>query len=195
MTSRSPTIGTPLPKLSVIPDSPSKDAPETPASVVPFPAPQTFEIVPPLHGILLRLLTPQNPQSGSSGVHEDHAGLSGPSGDSQSQTHPTAPNISNGHSTDPSAAHLIPDLSAQGSNGPPALNVKDLPTATSSVKVRIQKARAVVEALPDVDRSVEEQQAEITELEDRIARLHAVISDFGNRAREAPQEQMEITHD
>jgi hypothetical protein len=60
--------------------------------------------------------------------------------------------------------------------------VKDLPTQTSSVKIRIQKARAVVEGLPDVQRSVDEQQREIAELEDRVARLRSVIADFGSRA-------------
>jgi hypothetical protein len=57
-----------------------------------------------------------------------------------------------------------------------------LPTEASSIKIRIQKAHAVVESLPDIGRSVAEQEQEIEELEDRIARLNAVLSDFGKRA-------------
>ncbi|EPS30012.1 hypothetical protein PDE_04962 [Penicillium oxalicum 114-2] len=192
MASRSPTIGTPLPKFSVIPDSPHKDVPETPAPV-PFPAPQTFEIIPPLHSILLRLLSPQNAQTETGGVDAHNAGLPESSADPQSQTHQAPSTLSAGDNSNSAAAQTIPDMSAQDSSGLPALNVKDLPTATSSVRIRIQKARAVVETLPDVSRTVEEQQAEIAELEDRIAHLHAVISDFGHRAQQAHPGHAETT--
>lgn len=39
-----------------------------------------------------------------------------------------------------------------------------------------------MEGLPDVHRSVADQQKEIEELEDHVARLRSVISDFGSRA-------------
>lgn len=90
----------------------------------------------------------------------------------------TPSNASHGAST----SHPVTDIPALGPNAHPPLDIKDLPTATSSVKIRIQKARGVVEGLPDVHRSVEEQQKEIDELEDRVARLRSVISDFGSRA-------------
>ncbi|KAJ5523074.1 hypothetical protein N7513_012618 [Penicillium frequentans] len=150
MASRSPTAATPLPKSSVAPESPSKDATEPP-QIVPFPSPQTFEIIPPLHGGL-----------GASEAHQ------------QDQQAPSSGN--NGTSQ---AVQEVPTLDP---NAHPPLDVKDLPTQTSSVKIRIQKARAVVEGLPDVQRSVEEQQREIAELEDRVARLRSVITDFGSRA-------------
>lgn len=73
-------------------------------------------------------------------------------------------------------------VAALGSNAPSPLDVKDLPTAASSIKIRIQKARSVVDGLPDVHRSVEEQEQEIEELEERIAKLKEAISEFGRRA-------------
>ena len=36
--------------------------------------------------------------------------------------------------------------------------------------------------LPDISRSVEEQEVEIQELEEKIGRLKAVVKDFGRRA-------------
>lgn len=191
MASRSPTAATPLPKSSAVPESPLKDACETP-DTVPFPPPQTFEIIPPLHGILLRLLSPKPAQAGPTGVPEDTAGTLGVSTDAQAQ-HQQAPTSIPGDNNNPATSQAIPEVPVHDSNGVPPLDVKDLPTATSSVRIRIQKARAVVEALPDVDRSVEEQQAEIAELEDRVARLRAVISDFGNRAKKPHEGRVEIT--
>lgn len=77
---------------------------------------------------------------------------------------------------------MTADVGVLGSNAPPPLDVKDLPTEANSIKIRIQKARTVVESLPDVHRSVAEQEREIEELEDRIARLRSVIAEFGRRA-------------
>ncbi|KAJ5629068.1 hypothetical protein N7490_011296 [Penicillium lividum] len=163
MAARSPTAATPLPKSSVAPESPSKDATESPQTV-PFPSPQTFEIIPPLHGILLRLLS----QKGPSG-----RGAPGEAPGAPGQQTPG----NNG-----STSQAVPEVPTLDPNAHPPLDVKDLPIQTSSVKIRIQKARAVVEGLPDIHRSVEEQQNEIAELEDRVARLQSVIADFGSRA-------------
>ncbi|KAF3387128.1 hypothetical protein F1880_000385 [Penicillium rolfsii] len=184
MASRSPTAATPLPKSLAVPESPSKDASETPATV-PFPPPQTFEIIPPLHGILLRLLSPK---PAPTGVSEETTGALRASADAQAQDQQAPSSIPN-----PATSQAIPEVPVHDSNGIPPLDVKDLPTATSSVRIRIQKARAVVEALPDGDRSVEEQHTEIAELEDRVARLRAVISDFGNRAKKPHEGRVEIT--
>ncbi|KAJ5920792.1 hypothetical protein N7466_009118 [Penicillium verhagenii] len=174
MASRSPTAATPLPKSSVAPESPSKHATEQPQPV-PFPSPQTFEIIPPLHGILLRLLSQKSSPGGNAGVSGEAPGVLGASEAHQQDQVP-----SNGNAGATSQA--VPDVPTLNHNAHPPLDVKDLPTQTSSVRIRIQKARVVVEALPDIHRSVEEQQREITELEDRVARLRSVITDFGSRA-------------
>ncbi|KAJ5390130.1 uncharacterized protein N7496_001198 [Penicillium cataractarum] len=191
MASRSPTAATPLPKSSAAPESP-KDASDTP-DTVPFPPPQTFEIIPPLHGILLRLLSPKPAQAAPTGVSGETAGAPGASVDAQGQHQQAPSSIPGADNNNPATSQAIPEVTLHDSNGVPPLDVKDLPTATSSVRIRIQKARAVVEALPDVDRSVEEQQEEMTELEDRISRLRSVIADFGGRARKPHEGRLEIT--
>ncbi|KAJ5130603.1 uncharacterized protein N7515_006642 [Penicillium bovifimosum] len=170
MASRSPTVGTPLLKSSVAPETPSKDATAPAPQTVPFPSPQTFEIIPPLHGILSRLFSPKGDEAGSSGAPGETTEAPGAS-QAQSQQAP---------SSVPSGA--VPGVPVLNPSANPSLDVKTLPTATSSVRIRIQKARTVVEGLPDVHRSVEDQQMEIAELEDRLRRLRSVISDFGNRA-------------
>jgi len=45
----------------------------------------------------------------------------------------------------------------------------------SSIRSRIRRARAAVEALPDVDRTVEEQEDEIKLLQERITKQTAVL--------------------
>ncbi|KAJ5468042.1 hypothetical protein N7475_005794 [Penicillium sp. IBT 31633x] len=176
MASRSPTVGTPLLKSSVAPETPSKDTPTPAPQTVPFPSPQTFEIIPPLHGILSRLLSSKGHQTGLSGASGDTTGASG-----ASQAHNQQ--ASDGNNDNPSSSHAVPDVAVPDPSAHPPLDVKNLPTETSSVKIRIQKARTVVEGLPDVHRSVHDQQREIAELEHRVRRLRSVISDFGVRAR------------
>ncbi|BCS03381.1 RNA polymerase II mediator complex middle subunit MED9 [Aspergillus luchuensis] len=194
MASRSPTAVTPLPKSSVAPETPMvRDAPANPQAV-PFPSPQTFDIVPPLHGLLSRLLSPPTNAAGvSNGVRaaDDPTGAGAPTGppsgtpgqpQSQQQAGAENTNTAGVLGTVPSAGPGGAEISGLGSNSSPALDIKDLPTEVSSIKIRIQKAQAVVENLPDVDRSVADQEEEIEELEDRIAKLKSVIADFGQMA-------------
>lgn len=217
MASRSPAAVTPLPKLSSAPQTPivrdTTAAPSTVPQLVPFPPPQTFDIIPPLHGLLLRLLAPQPNTEGVSNdtrAAEDPAVATAPTGATstaagQSQSHPqhqqsAAGNQNNdGHGVMPTASSAAPgsasaaaEIAALSSNAPPPLDIKDLPTEASSIKIRIQKAQAVVESLPDVQRSVVEQEREIKELEHRISRLKSVISDFGRRADSAKTEKTAI---
>lgn len=185
MTSRSPTAATPLPKSSSVPQSPWKELPPPSASPnqpVPFPPPQTFDFLPQLHGLLLRLLAPPTNSGGpSSGrVGEDAAAPSGPSTAGPSQTQ--QPQENNNVAPQVAPGTIAAEIAALGPNAPPPLDAKDLPTEASSIKIRIQKAQAVVDGLPDVHRSVEDQELEIDELEDRIAKLKSAISEFGRRA-------------
>ena len=66
---------------------------------------------------------------------------------------------------------------------PPPLSPKDLATEAAAVKIQIQKARALVESLPDVDRTVQEQEQEIQELEERIRAQKAVLRRIGEAGR------------
>ncbi|CEL07453.1 hypothetical protein ASPCAL10610 [Aspergillus calidoustus] len=193
MSSRSPTAITPGPKSSA-PDTPVvRDAPTTPQAV-PFPPPQTFDFIPPLHGLILRLLSPQT--SGEGATNAQGAGGNDESGPGQGQSQPqptsgvgndssTAELLGAVSSSAPGPTSAAADIAALGSNLSPPLDIKNLPKEVSSIKIRIQKAQAVVENLPDVDRTVTEQEMEIQELEDRILRLKSVISDFGRRANNA----------
>jgi hypothetical protein len=173
-------VGTPLPKPSVAPETPEKDAPAAPQTV-PFPSPQTFEIIPPLHGILLRLLSPKDSSIGASGAPGNGTEAQTESNQAQSQQLPSSVTdaVNNDHTT---ASQVVPEGSLVDSSAHPPLDVKNLPTETSSVKIRIQKARTVAEGLPDVHRTVEDQQKEIAELETHMTRLRSVISEFGTRA-------------
>ena len=181
MASRSPTAMTPLPKSSVAPESPAQDATALPQTV-PFPPPQTFEIIPPLHGILLRLLSQKAPANTTGRAPGDTTGVSGTSTDAHTQDQQGPSDIPGNRTNVSTVSQIMAESSSLNPNVPSSLDLKTLPTETSSVKIRIQKARAVVEGLPDVHRSVDEQQKEIDELEDRVARLRSVIADFGAKA-------------
>ncbi|KAK4611907.1 hypothetical protein CLAFUW4_13009 [Fulvia fulva] len=63
------------------------------------------------------------------------------------------------------------------------LNPKDLPTAALDIKSRVRGAQREVEKLPDIDRTVEEQDEEIRELEEKIAKQHAMLSRLGEVAK------------
>ncbi|KAL2835014.1 RNA polymerase II transcription mediator complex subunit 9-domain-containing protein [Aspergillus cavernicola] len=195
MASRSPTAVTPGPKASA-PDTPMiNDTPATPQAV-PFPPPQTFDFIPPLHGLILRLLSPQTTVEGPNGQGSGNDGTGSGQGLSQQQQITSAVGNDNSNvellaavsSSGPGPTSVAADI-ALGSSLPPPLDIKNLPTEVSSIKIRIQKAQAVVEGLPDVHRTVAEQDKEIRDLEDRIARLQSVISDFGRRANNASSEE------
>ncbi|MCJ1291603.1 hypothetical protein MMC34_003148 [Xylographa carneopallida] len=64
-----------------------------------------------------------------------------------------------------------------------ALAPKELATEAASIKIKIQKARAAVQALPDVQRSVSEQRAEIGELEKRIRAQRGVLWEVAEAGR------------
>lgn len=104
----------------------------SPSPSLTLPPPQTFDIIPPLHGLLSRLLV----------AATEYTTTSTP------------------------------------------LSAKDLGSEASAIKIKIQKARAAVEALPDVDRTVQEQELEIRELEDRIEGLKKVLNSVAARGRQ-----------
>lgn len=192
MASRSPTAATPLPKSSAAPESPAEDATTSPETV-PFPPPQTFDIIPPLHGILLRLLSQKGASNEAGGAPGGAPGASGTAADAQTQGQQASSSTPGGGNNNTAQSQATGEVPILDPNANPPLDIKHLPTATSSVKIRIQKARGIVEGLPDVHRTVEEQQTEIDELEDRIARLRSVIADFGSRAGMSQTDRTQLT--
>ncbi len=78
----------------------------------------------------------------------------------------------------------LPSTAAGGANG--TLGFKGLPAATDNLKHKLQRARVAVRSLPDISRSIKQQEAEIEELEAlktrqmaQLAALKEVGLDFG----------------
>jgi hypothetical protein len=92
----------------------------------------------------------------------------------------------NGVSTSPLAAAptTSPALTTTTSNeASQPLELKDLPAAIYPLKQKIQKAReAVSVGMVDVDRSIDEQEREIRELEARCTLLKSRLGELGVRA-------------
>lgn len=64
---------------------------------------------------------------------------------------------------------------SQAASGTGPLTIKDIPVATDQLKHKLQKARAQVKELPDIERSTAEQEEEIRELEERVGRQRDVL--------------------
>ncbi|KIX00702.1 uncharacterized protein Z518_09767 [Rhinocladiella mackenziei CBS 650.93] len=150
---------------------PSASPPSHP-DVPPFPSPSTFSILPDIYLLIARLnilqtgggqQTSQNPPSSSQSQSQPQT---------QAQTQPTS---------QPSAASTSTTPTPHLHTGPP-LDLKDLPAQVYPIKQRLAKARAAVSALPDVERSVEEQEAEIRELERTVALLKRRLGKLGEIA-------------
>lgn len=188
-------------KISSTPDIAPTSPPTLPTgqattaqAAVPFPSPQTFDFLPPLHALILRLLSPTNTSASTAAAAATtqstiggNASVGGVVVASQTETgSQTQQKQSQSQHLKPASHSQIgggaTDSATPSSNLPPPLEAKDLFTAASAIRIRIQKARAVVEGLPDVDRTTEEQDDEIEELMARITSLRSVIADFGRRA-------------
>ena len=61
---------------------------------------------------------------------------------------------------------------------------QNLPIATDNLKHKLLKARAAVRTLPDMDRTADEQDAEIAELEAKILRQRRVLDDLKTKGIE-----------
>lgn len=75
----------------------------------------------------------------------------------------------------PGGSALTPTSAAAAAAAGKKLTFKDVPGATDGIKHKLQKAREQVRALPDMERTVGEQQGEIEELEARIERQTALL--------------------
>lgn len=75
----------------------------------------------------------------------------------------------------PSSALPPTPSPTQAANGTGPLTIKDIPAATDQLKHKLQRARAQVKELPDIERSTAEQDEEIRELEERIVKQRDVL--------------------
>ncbi|KAK6363022.1 hypothetical protein TWF730_000471 [Orbilia blumenaviensis] len=57
----------------------------------------------------------------------------------------------------------------------PPIEPKDVDSECSRIRIKIQKARAVLNDLPDITRSIEQQEAEMKALEEKIRRQREVL--------------------
>ncbi|KAI5288419.1 hypothetical protein KEM54_005227 [Ascosphaera aggregata] len=138
---------------------------ETEQSPVPFPPPQVFDILPQLHDLLARLITP----TASSQTPVPNLGLTGGEPLLSGPGNPVAA-VGGAGSTVGSAT------------GGLSIDPKALQIESAAIRRRLQRAQAAVEGLPDMHRSVDEQESEIEAVERRIARLKEVLADFGTRS-------------
>ncbi|KAF2157715.1 hypothetical protein K461DRAFT_290005 [Myriangium duriaei CBS 260.36] len=120
-----------------------------------LPAPQSFDILPPLHALLARL---------EPGLENYTA----------SPSAPLVTGVDPGHSN-------LPGSGTDGTGQPP-LAYKDAPVAAGFLKARIRKTLAELKGLGDMDRSVDEQEIEIKALERRIALQRQVLVGLGREA-------------
>ncbi|KAG5930275.1 hypothetical protein E4U42_002487 [Claviceps africana] len=100
---------------------------------------------------------------------------------------------SNGMASVSGATHG--EASTQGQQ----LSFKDVPGATDGLKHKLQQARAQVRLLPDMDRSIEEQNREIQNLESRIEKQRTLLESlrdgglkFGKEDAAAMDDKMEM---
>lgn len=93
----------------------------------------------------------------------------------------------------PALYTLICRLLPTATSNEPPLEPQHLVVEASTVKIKLQKAVLAVEALPDVDRTVEEQEAEIQELESRIKQQRDMLASLAQRARAACGREPDMT--
>lgn len=140
----------------------------------PLPPPATFDILPHLHALLNRLLI-QKPADATG------AQQAGGEDGGNSKTDDSNNTSGNAAKSGGAAAAAAPPSDADAQ----PLEIHQLTAASSALKVRLQKARQACARLGDMDRTVEEQQEEIEELEDRVKKLRAVLEDMGVATRAA----------
>ncbi|PKS11242.1 hypothetical protein jhhlp_003003 [Lomentospora prolificans] len=92
----------------------------------------------------------------------------------------------------PLATGATPNPSAASPAGN-SLSLKDVPTATDHLKHKLQKARVQVRSLPDMDRTIAEQEEEIAELEERIRLQREVLEKLKQKGVQFTTEESSTT--
>lgn len=106
----------------------------------------------------------------------------------------------------PDLHRLLNRLLAASSQGPaptstPGLSVdedgplelKNLASEAQKLRNKIQRAQRAVLALPDIDRTIEDQEDEIQDLEARIAGLKSALQRLGQSPKDAEDEDTSMT--
>lgn len=148
------------------------------AQAPPLPPPATFDVVPHLHALLNRLLI----QKPTDAAQQQQAGEEGGKAAAGGGEEGSKSGGSGGGGTAGAASGAGAGAGASSSSADPdaqPLEIHQLAAASSALKVRLQKARQACVRLGDMDRTVDEQQEEIDELEERVSKLRAVLEDMG----------------
>ncbi|KIW00397.1 uncharacterized protein PV09_08106 [Verruconis gallopava] len=127
--------------------------PTTKLSTPTLPPPDTFDFLPPLYGLLRRLQQPSGIEAPVGAQDGNSAAL--PEGSPSQQLERTV------------------------SGGSGKLELSHLDAAASAIRLKIQKARQLVANMPDIERTVEEQEEELAELESRVTRQRAMLAKLG----------------
>ncbi|EXJ60127.1 hypothetical protein A1O7_04279 [Cladophialophora yegresii CBS 114405] len=154
-------------------------SPQTHRDVPPLPPPSTFSILPDIYILLARLNLLHQPQLNGHSQSQSQS--------SQTQTSSTQHLPSQTHSAATVTGSQIP---ASILNGASLLELKDLPGQIYPLRQKLARARAAVEELPDVERTVEEQEAEIRKLEAMVRALKTRLGALGAIAREKADVEM-----
>lgn len=94
-------------------------------------------------------------------------------------------------SAQPPASAPTPTPAHVAADGP--LEIQQLATAATDVKLKVQNARRQVMQLPDMDRTCDDQSEEIEDLEARIASLKATLRDLGRPSTDADDRDTSMT--
>ncbi|CAK7201889.1 hypothetical protein SEUCBS139899_004604 [Sporothrix eucalyptigena] len=132
-------------------------------------SPDALDTTAELASILARLRPPQ-PSAGPQG------GAGGTNGASATTGAAGAGGAAGGPNEGETLGASMGGMAAAAAAAGPAISLRDLPTATDSLKHKLQHARAQIKALPDINRTVAAQEAEVRQLEARIEAQKAMLA-------------------
>ncbi|KEF62675.1 uncharacterized protein A1O9_00648 [Exophiala aquamarina CBS 119918] len=185
--------------------------PTTHPDIPPFPSPSTFSILPDVYLLIARLNILQSQQAPGSQqtqsqtqtqsqsqvqTHQPSSSSTTVIGASQSQPRQTTfsatSNLTGGTHTQQLPPPPLPSTQTATNTAPltsrhiqttgPAIDAKELPAHIYPIKQKLVKARSAVSTLPDLDRTVDEQEAEIRLLLRDVALLKARLAKLGGIA-------------
>jgi hypothetical protein len=140
--------------------------------VPPFPSPSTFSLLPDIYILIARLRLLHPPPHPSQPTNAINA--NGNTNGAAPTTYPSQPQPQPSNNQIP--ASILNNL--------PLLDPKDLPGQMYPFKQKLARARESVVGLPDVKRTVEEQEVEIRRLEGMVRALRRRLGELGGIARE-----------
>jgi len=148
-----------------------------------YPDPSIFTFLPDLYILISRLgelkNAPQATVNGSApGIHIQQ-------GDAAHRDNNSGGNHNLTQTISRESHHSNRSGSGSGNGGENAsIDVRDLPAHIYKIRQRIAEAKEYVGEIPDVDRSIEDQEAEMRELRVRCAGLRGRLGELGGIARE-----------